>query len=334
MKNPGGRRTARRFAATTGISAVVAGTMLVPGTAYAEPTQDEVEDKIEELREEVSTAVEEYNQAKEDHDVAETLYEDLDEQVGDEEERYEELRGKVQELASATYQSGDLDSMTNILSSDGPESLLEQNADLNYLSEAQKAQLDEFGASHERLFALKDEAEGALEEAETALEEAEEAKTSVEEKLEEQETLLAQFPDSDPAAEGADSSGGQSYTGSASGSAGAALDFAYAQVGKPYVWGGTGPNGYDCSGLVQAAWRAGGVDLPRTTYAQAEVGQRIYDMNALQPGDIMFFFGGLSHDGLYAGNGQMVHAPSSGRNIEVVGLAAYWASEFQFAVRP
>ena len=334
MKNPGGRRTARRFAATTGISAVVAGTMLVPGTAYAEPTQDEVEDKIEELREEVSTAVEEYNQAKEDHDVAETLYEDLDEQVGDEEERYEELRTKVQELASATYQSGDLDSMANILSSEGPESLLEQNADLNYLSEAQKAQLDEFGASHERLFALKDEAEEALEEAETALEEAEEAKTGVEEKLEEQETLLAQFPDSDPAAEGADSSGGQSYTGSASGSAGAALDFAYAQVGKPYVWGGTGPNGYDCSGLVQAAWRAGGVDLPRTTYAQAEVGQRIYDMNALQPGDIMFFFGGLSHDGLYAGNGQMVHAPSSGRNIEVVGLAAYWASEFQFAVRP
>ncbi len=334
MKNPGGRRTARRFAATTGISAVVASTMLVPGTAYAEPTQDEVEDKIEELREEVSTAVEEYNQAEEDHDVAETLYEDLDEQVGDEEERYEELRAKVQELASATYQSGDLDSMSNILSSEGPESLLEQNADLNYLSEAQKAQLDEFGASHERLFALKDEAEAALEEAEGALEEAEEAKTSVEEKLEEQETLLAEFPSSDPAAEGANDSGGQSYTGSASGSAGAALDFAYAQVGKPYVWGGTGPSGYDCSGLVQAAWRAGGVDLPRTTYAQAEVGNRIYDMNALQPGDIMFFFGGLSHDGLYAGGGQMVHAPSSGRNIEVVGLAAYWASEFQFAVRP
>ncbi|PDP86337.1 glycoside hydrolase [Glycomyces fuscus] len=308
--------------------------MLVPGTAYAEPTQDEVEDRIEELNEEASAAVEEYNQAKEDHDVAETLYEDLEEQVGDEEERYEELRDKVQQLANATYQSGDLDSMSNILSSDGPESLLEQNADLNYLSEAQKAQLDEFGTSHERLFALKDEAEEALEEAEEALEKAEEAKTEVEEKIEEQEAILAQFPDSDPSAEGADDGAGQSYTGGASGSAGAALDFAYQQVGKPYVWGGTGPNGYDCSGLVQAAWRAGGVDLPRTTYAQAEVGNRIYDINALQPGDIMFFYSGLSHDGLYAGNGQMVHAPSSGRNIEVVGLAAYWASEFQFAVRP
>ncbi|NYH50900.1 MULTISPECIES: C40 family peptidase [Nocardiopsis] len=334
MTNPGGRRTARRIAATTGISAVVASTLIAPGTAYADPTKEEVEQKIEELNEEASTAVADYNQALEDHEVAETTYEDIEEQVGDEEERYEELRSKVQQLAGATYKTGDLDSTANILSSDGPEALLEQNADLNYLSDTQKAQLDEFGESSERLFALKDEAEEALEEAEEKLEEAETAKEEVEEKIEEQEDLLAEFPSADPGSEGADGSGGQSYTGGASGSAGAALDFAYSKVGLPYVYGGTGPNGYDCSGLTQAAWRAGGVDLPRTTYAQAEVGHRIYDMSALQPGDIMFFYPGLGHNGLYAGNGQMVHAPRTGRNIEVVGLAAYWGSEFQFAVRP
>src|SRR5699024_1233149 len=112
----------------------------------------------------------------------------------------------------------------------------------------------------------------------------------------------------------------------------AALDFAYSKVGLPYVYGGTGPNGYDCSGLVQAAWRQAGVDLPRTTYAQANLGTQIHDMSALQPGDIMFF-SGQSHHGLYAGDGQMVHAPRTGRNIEVVGLAAYWAGQFEFAVR-
>ncbi|WP_159942186.1 MULTISPECIES: NlpC/P60 family protein [unclassified Nocardiopsis] len=334
MKNTGGRRTARRIAATTGLSAVVASTMIAPGTAHAEPTKEDVEAEIERLNEESSSAVEAYNQAKEDHEVAETLYEELEEQVGDEEERYEELRGKVQQLANATYQSGELDSTTNILTSDGPEALLEQNADLNYLSEAQKAQLEEFGESSERLFSLKDEAEEALEEAEEALEEAEEAKEEVEAKIAEQQELLEQFPDADASAEGANDEAGQSYTGGASGNAGAALDFAYAQVGKPYIYGGTGPAGYDCSGLVQASWRNAGVDLPRTTYAQAEVGQRIYDMGALQPGDIMFFFGDLGHNGLYAGNGQMVHAPRTGRNIEVVGLAAYWGSQFQFAVRP
>ncbi|MCY9784785.1 NlpC/P60 family protein [Nocardiopsis sp. EMB25] len=332
MKNPGGRRTARRLA-TTGLGVVVAGTLISPGTAHAEPTQEEVEDRIEELNQEADAAVQAYNEAEEDHETAKTQYEELDEQVGDEEERYNELRERVQQFASAAYQSGDLDSTANILTSDGPEALLEQNDDLNYLSEQQLAQLDEFGESSERLFSLKDEAEEALEEAEEALEEAEEAKDEVEEAIAEQEALLAQFPSADASTDGADDTPGGSYTGPASGSAGAALDFAYAQIGKPYIYGGTGPSGYDCSGLVQAAWRAGGVNLPRTTYAQAEVGQRIYDMNALQPGDIMFF-SNLGHDGLYAGNGQMVHAPRTGRNIEVVGLAAYWAGKFQFAVRP
>ncbi|GAA1078736.1 NlpC/P60 family protein [Nocardiopsis exhalans] len=334
MKNPGGRRTARRIA-TTGLGVVAAGTFIAPGIAHAEPTQDEVEDRIEELNQEAATAVETFNQAEEDYEAAKAAFDELDGQVGDEQERYDELREKVQQFANATYQGGELNSTANVLTSDGPEALLEQNADLNYLSENQQAQLDDFGESAERLFALKDEAEKALEEAEEAKNEAEEAKEEVEEAIEEQQEILSQFPDSDASAEGGDDSAGQTPDAPVgSGGASAALDFAYAQVGKPYIWGGTGPNGYDCSGLVQASWRAGGVDLPRTTYGQADVGTRIYDMSAVQPGDILFFFGDLGHNGLYAGNGQMVHAPRSGRNLEVVGLAAYWGGQFQFAVRP
>lgn len=310
---------------------VAAGAILVPGTAYADPSQDEVEDRIEELNEEASTLVEEYNQAKEDHETAEAQYEEIESQVGDEQERYDELQEQVQQFANATYQSGEMDSTTNVLTSEGPEALLEQNADLNYLSENQIKELDDFSDSAERLFSLKDESEQALQDAEDQLEEAEEAKEEVEGKIEEQQELLAEFPGSDPSSEGADDSGG-SYTGDASGNAGSALDFAYAQVGLPYVYGGTGPDGYDCSGLVQAAWRSAGVDLPRTTYAQAEVGQRITDRGALQPGDIMFF-SGMGHNGLYAGDDQMVHAPRTGRNIEVVGLSAYWGGQFEFAVR-
>ncbi|WP_083936472.1 C40 family peptidase [Nocardiopsis ganjiahuensis] len=329
MKNPGGRRTARRIA-TTGLGVVAAGTFIAPGIAHAEPTQDEVEDRIEELNAEASTAVETFNQAEEDYEAAKAAYDELDGQVGDEQDRYDELREKVQQFASATYQSGDLDSTANVLTSDGPEALLEQNADLNYLSENQQTQLDDFGESAERLFALKEEAEKALEDAEEAKDKAEETKDEVEEAIEEQQEILAQFPEADASAEDANDSAGQSHAGS--GSASAALDFAYSKVGLPYVYGGTGPNGYDCSGLVQAAWRHAGVDLPRTTYAQAEVGTRINDMSALQPGDIMFF-SGVGHNGLYAGNGQMVHAPRTGRNLEVVGLAAYWGGQFEFAVR-
>ncbi|MFD6279130.1 NlpC/P60 family protein [Streptomyces sp. NPDC060209] len=106
-------------------------------------------------------------------------------------------------------------------------------------------------------------------------------------------------------------------TGSDSGYASKAekvLDFARAQIGKPYVWGATGPSSYDCSGLTQAAWKAAGVDLPRTTWDQVEVGTRVATAD-LQPGDLVFFYDDISHVGIYKGDGMMIHAPKPGANV-------------------
>ncbi|GAA3734455.1 ElaB/YqjD/DUF883 family membrane-anchored ribosome-binding protein [Spinactinospora alkalitolerans] len=330
MTDNGGRRTARRIA--TGLGVAAAGSLILPGFAHAdpEPTQEEAEARLGELQEEADIAVQDYNQAKEDYDAAKKKVEELENQVGDEEERYNELRDQVAEFASAAYQGTDLDSSMTVLSIDDPEDVYEQAADIGYLSENQRAELEEFAGSSERLIKLKQEAEDALEDAEEQKDEAEEQKDDVEERIGEQEELLAQFPDADPAAGGSDAGG--SYTGSASGNARAALDFAYAQIGKPYVWGGAGPDGYDCSGLTMRAWGAAGVNLPRTTYAQANAGQRV-SRDALQPGDLVFF-SGQGHMGIYAGNNQMVHAPRTGKNVEVVSLAGYWDGQYEFAVRP
>lgn len=92
------------------------------------------------------------------------------------------------------------------------------------------------------------------------------------------------------------------------------LAFAAAQIGKPYVWGATGPSSYDCSGLTQAAWREAGVDLPRTTWDQVEVGTRVATAD-LQPGDLVFFYDDISHVGIYKGDGMMIHAPKPGANV-------------------
>ncbi|MFJ8858272.1 NlpC/P60 family protein [Streptomyces sp. NPDC102451] len=108
-----------------------------------------------------------------------------------------------------------------------------------------------------------------------------------------------------------------SGTGSDSGYASKAekvLAFARAQIGKPYVWGATGPSSYDCSGLTQAAWKAAGVDLPRTTWDQVEVGTRVATAD-LQPGDLVFFYDDISHVGIYKGDGMMIHAPKPGANV-------------------
>ncbi|WP_326797899.1 NlpC/P60 family protein [Streptomyces sp. NBC_01808] len=93
------------------------------------------------------------------------------------------------------------------------------------------------------------------------------------------------------------------------------LAFAEAQLGKPYVWGATGPDSYDCSGLTQAAWREAGISLPRTTYDQVNAGTQVAKAD-LQPGDLVFFYDDISHVGIYVGNGQMIHASKPGDDVK------------------
>jgi cell wall-associated NlpC family hydrolase len=95
-----------------------------------------------------------------------------------------------------------------------------------------------------------------------------------------------------------------------------AVDTALAQQGKPYVWGGTGPGGYDCSGLTSAAYKAAGISIPRTSKAQATAGVPV-DKAHLQPGDLIFFYSPVSHVGMYIGNGQMVHSSTFGQPVKV-----------------
>jgi cell wall-associated NlpC family hydrolase len=92
---------------------------------------------------------------------------------------------------------------------------------------------------------------------------------------------------------------------------------AVAQVGKPYAWGATGPNSFDCSGLTSFAYAAAGYVIPHTSAGQSQLGQTI-DRAHLQPGDLIFFYSPISHVGLYIGNGMMVHARTFGSPVAVV----------------
>ncbi|WP_327681158.1 C40 family peptidase [Streptomyces sp. NBC_00467] len=108
--------------------------------------------------------------------------------------------------------------------------------------------------------------------------------------------------------------GSGSSDGTSTAKAAKVLDFARAQIGKPYVWGAAGPSSYDCSGLTQAAWKTAGVSLPRTTWDQVKTGKRI-ETKDLLPGDLVFFYDDISHVGIYIGDGKMIHAPKPGANV-------------------
>jgi cell wall-associated NlpC family hydrolase len=100
-----------------------------------------------------------------------------------------------------------------------------------------------------------------------------------------------------------------------------AVNTAMAQRGKPYVWAGGGPSSFDCSGLTQYAYKAAGINLPHSSSTQATMGSPV-SRAALQPGDLVFFFSPVSHIGIYIGNGQMVHAPTTGDVVKVTNIDA------------
>ncbi|MFF3815969.1 NlpC/P60 family protein [Streptomyces bluensis] len=111
------------------------------------------------------------------------------------------------------------------------------------------------------------------------------------------------------------------------------IAFARAQIGKPYVWGATGPDSYDCSGLTQDAWKAAGVDLPRTTYDQVNAGTTVSLADA-RPGDLVFFYDDITHVGLYIGNGMMIHAPKPGTYVREESIFYDGESSIHSVVRP
>jgi cell wall-associated NlpC family hydrolase len=116
--------------------------------------------------------------------------------------------------------------------------------------------------------------------------------------------------------------------------AAAAVSYALAQLGTPYLWGGEGPGGFDCSGLVQAAYRAAGVSLARTAQAQYDNGPPISNSQPLQPGDLVFFgsdTGHVSHVGIAINETEMVDAPHTGAAVRIEDF--HW-SDYLGATRP
>jgi len=129
------------------------------------------------------------------------------------------------------------------------------------------------------------------------------------------------------------SSAPQQYTGPTSTQAGKAVAFAYAQLGKPYQWGATGPDAFDCSGLAQAAWAAAGVQIPRTTYEQWAALPHI-GSSAIEPGDLLYY-DGEGHVAMYVGGGYIIDAPQTGLDVQKLPMSTGWyAANFDGAVRP
>ncbi|MGP3913634.1 NlpC/P60 family protein [Nonomuraea sp. 10N515B] len=310
------------------------GLVLSPmGAAVADPkpTISQAKAKLEKLNDKADKVVDQYNTATERYKKAKSTYVKLNDSYKRKLETVADLRAQVINMAVDSYRlGGDVISLPGLIGAGNPEDFLSRLAVAGQMSQERAQKLAAFDRENRGLKAERDKAQEALEAADRERDGVEEERSEILKLIAEQKKLLKKLGAYNP---GNPSSAGIKYTGSASGNAAAVLRFAYAQVGKPYVYGGTGPGGFDCSGLTQAAWQAGGVSLPRTTWQQWAWGaDRKVSLDDLQPGDLIFSEG-LGHVSIYAGNGEIVHAPQTGDVIKVVQLSDYGRT-LAGAVRP
>ncbi|MFD3944199.1 NlpC/P60 family protein [Streptomyces sp. NPDC058579] len=329
---------AARTAATLALASAATATVF-EGSGHAEPrlTPAQVKAKVDRLYQEAEVATEKYNGAKEKADAARNALDRLRDESARRTERLNTVRNGLGSIATAQYRSGGLDPAVQLALTSDPAQYLARAAIAEKAGERQAAAITSVRRELTGIRQLRSEADDRLTQLRGHEADLRTQKAAVQTKLAEARALLTRLTAEERARYEATVTGsGRSDTGSVnradrdSGSprgpitapnarAAQAISYARNQLGKPYVWGATGPSAYDCSGLTQAAWRAAGVALPRTTYTQINAGQRV-SRSELAPGDLVFFYSGISHVGLYIGGGQMIHAPRPGAPIRVAPI--------------
>ncbi|MFF1415268.1 NlpC/P60 family protein [Streptomyces sp. NPDC058289] len=281
--------------------------------------------QVDRLFEEAEQATERFNQAGERAGRLRAEVDRVQDAVARGQDRINTMRGVLGAYAGAQYRAGGIDPAVELMLSDDPDDYLAKAAALDRLSGRQARQLDELRSEQRRLGQERQEGSRKLAELDALRADVAKEKRAVTAKLAAARRLLNAMPTQERADfDRASRSGGRpdalpelpdsAASGPSSGRAMTAVMAARSAVGRPYVWGSTGPSGFDCSGLMVWSYRQAGVALPRTSQAQRHAGRRV-SLSEARPGDLVTYRSDASHVGMYVGNGQVVHAPYPGARV-------------------
>ncbi|MFJ6795708.1 NlpC/P60 family protein [Streptomyces sp. NPDC091268] len=278
--------------------------------------------QVDRLLEEAEQATERYNEAGEKAGKLRAEVNRAQDAVARGQDRINTMRGVLGTFAGAQYRSGGIDPAVELMLSGDPEEYLEKASALDRLTGVQARRLDELRSEQSRLGRQREEASRRLAELDAVRADVARQKRAVTAKLAAARRLLNAMPTQERADfERASRSGGRPEAlpelpalGPSSGRAATAVMAARSAVGRPYVWGSTGPSGFDCSGLMVWSYRQAGVSLPRTSQAQRYAGRHV-PLSEARPGDLVTYRSDASHVGMYVGNGQVVHAPYPGARV-------------------
>lgn len=303
------------------------------GYATPEPDIATVQERVDTLYHEAEQAAERYNTVRTEWQAAHQQLSVLEADVDVQQDVVDDLADEVGDVVAAQAQvspagptsqlisSGDIDAFLSGLAAMQAYNVKQTNL-FDSLT-AQQVELDLRVERRQERVAAIESAKLEMADEREAIDEKYTAATALLDELkaaQRAEVIAQQRSDlPQPASSAAQPGSGDVPEVEASGNAQAAVDFALAQVGDAYVYGATGPDAWDCSGLTMGAWAAAGVTLPHASSVQAGVGTAVSYAD-LQPGDLVFYYSPISHVGLYIGDGQLVHAPNPSSSVEVVDV--------------
>jgi cell wall-associated NlpC family hydrolase len=320
---------------------VIAGGLAVWGGAAGaapQPTVTQLQAEVNSLQAKADQTGEQYDQAGQQLAAARGRLAQVQRETTREQAQYSAARARLAQIAATAYEDPSLTSIAGLLTSADPATALGQASVLLQLEGNRNARAARFLADAQQLAGVLQERQRteygiAQLQAQLAAK-----KTTLARLLASRQATLDSLTGTQQAqvAAAAVGAGGTTtavYTGPTTTQADKAVAFAYAQLGKPYVWGATGPGSYDCSGLVKAAWAAAGVSVPRVTYDQWGALPHIAT-SALQPGDLLFY-NGEGHVSMYVGDGYIIDAPRTGLAVQKIPMNTNWyAGTYEGAVRP
>jgi cell wall-associated NlpC family hydrolase len=321
---------ARVLIAVAGVTGILFST--VPAASAAPATSAQAAELVAARGHDLEAVTEQFNEARETLTAQRATAEAAIAQMQQTTATLAAAQQQVRGIARTAYTGSGLNSFQALMISDSADEFVDRMATLQAVAGHQNGILGEAAEANVAAAQAQATAQKAADAAQASYDAVAAQQADLQKQVAEYQALFDQLTAQEKQAAVSASPGGDRASRSAereavpsgpivadSAAAQIAVDTAMAQRGKPYVWAASGPGSYDCSGLMAYAYAAAGITLPHSSAMQSRMGQAV-SRDELRPGDLVFFYSPVSHVGMYIGNGQMVHAPTSGDVVKVAGI--------------
>jgi cell wall-associated NlpC family hydrolase len=299
-----------------------------------------VRSEVTSLQAKMDTLDEQYDAANQEFSAAQSRLSQVDKETTAAQARYDAARGQLAQVAVSLYENSDQTSILGLLNAGNPTAVLSQASLVMEVAGAHNEEATQFLTAAQELASIRDQRQRTEQGIAQIRAQLTAQKTSLNKLLATNQATLDSLTTAQQEQVTASTLGGTgqtgtgqsgtgqpgttpiAYTGPTTTQADKAVAFAYAQIGKPYQWGATGPDSFDCSGLVMAAWASAGVTIPRDTYEQW-AGLPHIPVSQMVPGDLIIY-DGEGHVAMYVGDGYIIDAPHTGADVERIPYDTSW----------